>query len=204
MREKTIRSASGGVATAVASFITGIKATTIYRVTERKEIHPKIHRHGGVSERRYGWEDLVYLKLRAVTGEALSPAGRRELYEELRARSETRTADPVPIAKSVTLDIEEAAAEVDKLLAAVAGMEEWVTKNAEIRGGEPVVKGTRVPVYELAALEKGGASEAELLEAFPSVPREALGSALMWARINPRRGRPAMRNAVWRRTAPAE
>ena len=204
MREETIRGASGGVATAVASFITGLKATTIYRVAERKEIHPRLCRRGRVNERCYGWEDLVYLKLRAITREALSRAGRKELYEELRARSGSRNVDPVAIGKSVTLDIEAVAAEVDKLLAAVAGMEAWVTRNPEIRSGEPVIAGTRVPVYELAALEKSGASESELLDAFPTVSAEALGSALMWARINPRRGRPAMRHAVWRKPAPAK
>lgn len=204
MREKTIRSASGGVATAVASFITGLKKETIYRVTERGEIRPQIHRIGKTTERRYRWADLVYLRLRAVTKDALSSSGRKELYDELRARDESRTADPVPIAKAVMLDIEEVAAEVDKLLAAVMGMEEWVSTNPDIRGGEPVVTGTRVPVYELASLLKAGASEAELLEAFPAVRPEAMTSALLWARLNPRRGRPAMRNATWRTRTVAE
>jgi uncharacterized protein (DUF433 family) len=58
-------------------------------------------------------------------------------------------------------------------------------------GGTPVIRGTRVPVRTLAQLVEGGESRAALREDYPHIPEEAYDVAALWARGNPRRGRPA-------------
>jgi uncharacterized protein (DUF433 family) len=64
-----------------------------------------------------------------------------------------------------------------------------------IRGGEPVIRGTRVPVRSLAEQVNRGETLDVLREDYPDVPEEAFGFAPIWARANPRRGRP---NRPWR------
>jgi uncharacterized protein (DUF433 family) len=58
-------------------------------------------------------------------------------------------------------------------------------------GGTPVVKGTRVPVRTLAQLVEGGESREALKEDYPHISTEAYDVAVLWAKGNPRRGRPA-------------
>jgi uncharacterized protein (DUF433 family) len=58
-------------------------------------------------------------------------------------------------------------------------------------GGTPVIRGTRVPVRTLAQLVEGGESPRALKEDYPHIPEEAYGVAVLWAKGNPRRGRPA-------------
>ncbi len=57
-------------------------------------------------------------------------------------------------------------------------------------GGAPVIRGTRVPVRTLAQLIEGGESRKALKEDYPHIPEEAYGVAVLWAKGNPRRGRP--------------
>lgn len=58
-------------------------------------------------------------------------------------------------------------------------------------GGTPVIRGTRVPVRTLAQLVEGGESPEALQEDYPHIPQEAYDVSVLWAKGNPRRGRPA-------------
>jgi uncharacterized protein (DUF433 family) len=71
------------------------------------------------------------------------------------------------------------------------GRERYIESNAEIRGGEPVISGTRIPVRAVAERLKGGEAIDNLIEDYPKVPRKAFEAALIYAQAHPRRGRPA-------------
>ncbi len=53
--------------------------------------------------------------------------------------------------------------------------------NPEILLGKPVIRGTRIPVELLIQKMSEGASEAELLDAYPRLTREDLLAALAYA-----------------------
>jgi len=74
-------------------------------------------------------------------------------------------------------------AEHDKLTGARAA----VTEDPEILGGTPVIKGARVPVAASAA---AGAPMRRLREACPSLTRELIELAILYAKATPPRGRP--------------
>lgn len=67
-------------------------------------------------------------------------------------------------------------------------------------GGTPVIRGTRVPVRTVAELIEGGESRKALSEDYPHIPEEAYDVAVLWAKGNPRRGRPAGRKRPARRS----
>jgi uncharacterized protein (DUF433 family) len=71
--------------------------------------------------------------------------------------------------------------------------EKYIEVDPGKRGGTPVIRGTRVPVRTLAQLVEGGESPKALKEDYPHIPEEAYDVAVLWARGNPRRGRPVGR-----------
>lgn len=69
--------------------------------------------------------------------------------------------------------------------------EEWIETNPTIKGGEPVVRGTRIGVRAVAQRIDSGDTIATLTEDYPQIPAEAFQTAYTYARSHPRRGRPA-------------
>jgi uncharacterized protein (DUF433 family) len=68
--------------------------------------------------------------------------------------------------------------------------DEWIVRDPDVKGGEAVIKGTRVGVHTLAARIADGETQEVLDEDFPNIPREAREVAVDYAQANPRRGRP--------------
>lgn len=66
----------------------------------------------------------------------------------------------------------------------------YIERNPAVMGGEPVIKGTRVPVRTIASLIEMGETHEVLREDYPHIPEEAYSVAVLWAHANPRRGRP--------------
>jgi uncharacterized protein (DUF433 family) len=57
-----------------------------------------------------------------------------------------------------------------------------IVKNPDILGGEPVFRGTRVPLKILIEYLEGGDTLDQFLEQYPSVSRELAGDAIEEAR----------------------
>ncbi len=57
-------------------------------------------------------------------------------------------------------------------------MQNAITKNVNILGGEPVFRGTRVPFKALIDYLEGGESLDQFLEQYPSVTRELAIAAI--------------------------
>jgi uncharacterized protein (DUF433 family) len=72
----------------------------------------------------------------------------------------------------------------------LAGAEKLIVSDDDILGGEPVFKGTRVPVRQVAAALTAGASGQQVCEAYPAISQAMLAAAPAWARAHPARGRP--------------
>ncbi len=66
----------------------------------------------------------------------------------------------------------------------------YVEHDPAIMGGEPVIRGTRVPVRTIAGLIEQGETRKIMREDYPRVPEEAYAAAVLWTHANPRRGRP--------------
>jgi uncharacterized protein (DUF433 family) len=65
-----------------------------------------------------------------------------------------------------------------------------IIADPEILSGTPVIKGTRVPVHDIAASVEAGIPNAEILESFPSLVPNDLEIACIWAKAHPVVGRP--------------
>jgi uncharacterized protein (DUF433 family) len=64
---------------------------------------------------------------------------------------------------------------------------QMVHSDPEIMGGDPVFRGTRIPVHMIAALLARGAAEAELLCGYPRLTAEMIRLAPVYAAVYPLR-----------------
>lgn len=183
-----------------AAFVTGLSRKAVDQAIDRREVAPGSAPEGGA--RSLGYPELVYLRLRRDVGDMLSLQARRTLYDELRKCLSLNAKTSMVKLGPVTVAVEPAVASVRRRLALLRRAQRFVVVDPEVRAGEPVVRGTRVPVYVLADLAAQGAPREELLEDYPSVTPEALDAALLYARLHPRRGRP--RAAPWRAAGPGK
>jgi uncharacterized protein (DUF433 family) len=108
------------------------------------------------------------------------------------ARIKSSLAEPVKL-HWISLDAGSAWAEISDRLADVTAARLSIVSDPEIRGGEPVVLGTRIPAHMLGDLSEQGASAKELLEDYPALDAERLRLALIYAKTHPRTGRPKKR-----------
>ena len=66
-------------------------------------------------------------------------------------------------------------------------VEDRITIDPSVRGGKPCIKGTRITVYDLLEYLAGGMSEEQILSDFPSLVRENVREALVFAALGERR-----------------
>jgi uncharacterized protein (DUF433 family) len=79
--------------------------------------------------------------------------------------------------------------------------EDAIVSDSEILWGMPVIKGTRVPVYDLAASMKAGIPRDRILAAYPTIKEHHLDLAVAYTEANPlakmpssAKGRPKIRS----------
>jgi uncharacterized protein (DUF433 family) len=88
---------------------------------------------------------------------------------------------------ALAIDFSPFRASVDERLNAARAQ---VYMDDEILGGTPIIRGTRVPVYDVAASVAVGSSIERVLSSYPSLSREQVELATLFAEAYPQRGRP--------------
>jgi uncharacterized protein (DUF433 family) len=67
------------------------------------------------------------------------------------------------------------------------GWEDRITVNPAVRSGKPVIKGTRIAVYDVLEYLAGGMTEEKILADFPDLTREDIRATLAFAAARERR-----------------
>lgn len=65
-----------------------------------------------------------------------------------------------------------------------------IETDPDVLGGAPVIRGTRVPVYDVAASVAAGLTKDRIRKAYPSLDSDKIELAVIYAKANPVRGRP--------------
>ncbi|MFD2716889.1 DUF433 domain-containing protein, partial [Tistrella mobilis] len=107
------------------------------------------------------------------------------LREDWTVRHEFLTINLLSFAKGTSERVEDLAAARD-----------LISISPDILGGTPVIRGTRVPVHDVAAAVAAGRSLEQILETWPSLDARTVGLAAIYAEANPLRGRPRMSGAL--------
>jgi len=94
----------------------------------------------------------------------------------------------------LTIDFAPFWTSVDERLHRLNAARAQVSIDNRILGGAPIIRGTRVPVYDVAASVAAGYPMERILSSYPSLNREQIELAALFAEANPQRGRPKQRN----------
>lgn len=78
----------------------------------------------------------------------------------------------------------------------LAAARNLVTSDPDVLAGTPVIRGTRVPVYDVAASVAASIPTKRILQAYPALDEEKIALASMYAQANPPRGRPRASSAL--------
>lgn len=177
-----------------AAVVSGVPVKTVHREIDEGPLKPKRRRPG--SKRALREQDLFYLA--AAKGldtrlVQLTSEGKEKLHDAIVVywRSKKPAKKELPVfGGRLLLDLNLVLEEVRSRLERLERSRRMVAEDSEIRSGEPCIRGTRVGVYELASMLEKGASEEEILEGYPSLKREQLELAKIFAQAYPRKGRP--------------
>jgi uncharacterized protein (DUF433 family) len=183
-----------------AAFVSGITRKAVNQAIDRGEIHGRqLQRASDAGGRAIGVAELVYL----LVADSFSTLVRPAIYTKLAGIVSNPDPEPlvIELENGVRLDISRCFAEVRARIAELARIKSHVEENPGIRGGEPVFRGTRIPVQMIASFVQQGVPAEEILEDYPALNAESLDIATRYVELYPRRGRP--RQAPWRAQEPA-
>lgn len=179
-----------------AAFVAGVSPRAVNQAIDRNEIRTFRLTQKDASGRALGGAELLYLSLNGL----LSSRARKELYRVLVGRELDAVPVMIEMEGAVRLDIRRPLAAVRARLEVLERIKSLVEVDPEIRGGEPVFCGTRIPVHMIAEFLGKGVPRDEILEDYPSLDEESLEVAAQYAVLYPRRGRP--KEAPWRSREP--
>jgi uncharacterized protein (DUF433 family) len=90
----------------------------------------------------------------------------------------------------LTIDLEPFLRKTWKRLRRLDQARSMVVASPDVLSGTPVVRGRRIPVYDVAASVAAGVPMDRILAAYPSLDGDKVDLAMIYAAANPPRGRP--------------
>jgi uncharacterized protein (DUF433 family) len=177
-----------------AAVLTGLTLKAVNNAIDKKTISAVAGEEGG---RLLDARALVSLALERWLADRVAPELRRQVFEAL-AESPRNTVSLE--GGLVKIDLREPRREVATSLRDLRRARRMVVTDPEIMGGEPMLRGTRIPVHMIAGLLAQGSTQTELLEAYPRLTAEMIRLAPVYAAAYPLRGRP--RQQPWRDNQP--
>ena len=90
----------------------------------------------------------------------------------------------------LTIDLAPFVRRTKERMERLAAARDMVVSDPGVLGGTPVVRGTRVPVHDVAASVATGFPTERILAAYPSLDANKVELAAIYAEANPARGRP--------------
>jgi len=178
---------------AEAGAVSGLKLKAVHNAIDKRIVGPALRKQAivahskPVGRRLLTADDLVRLRVWRGVGDSLSAERRTRLFEKIEAEPSART---VKADDLLIVDVAEARKQVVRGVRELEAADAMVVRDKAILGGEPVFKGTRIPVYGVAAMVESGASPEELRNGYPTLTARMLDLARIWASAHPRRGRP--------------
>jgi uncharacterized protein (DUF433 family) len=178
-----------------AAVLTGLSLKAVNNAIDRKTVAAVPAEEGG---RLLDARALVSLSIeRRLSASIATPELRRKVFDALAEAPRNTVSLEGGL---IRIDLREPRRELAASLRELRRVRQLVVSDPEILGGDPVFRGTRVPVHMIAELVAQGSTPAELIEGYPRLSAEMIRLAPIYAAAYPLRGRP--RNQPWRDQKP--
>lgn len=181
---------AGSLTLAEASVVTDLNEKAIRKAIENDVVRASRTTAGPTAGRlSIPLRELVALRLE----KDLAPVQldtRRKMIREITARGLKVDFRRDPEG-SMTIDIASARCKVASGLWRLRAARSMAVTDAGIMNGQPVFRGTRIPVHAIAAMVEAGEPVAAIQTAYPGLSRKQIELAPTYARSHPLRGRPS-------------
>jgi len=176
-----------------AAVLTGLPLKAVNNAIDKQTISAVAGEDAGRPTRLLDARALVSLSLERRLSDRIAPELRRKVFDALAESPRNVVSLEGGLLK---IDLREPRRELATSLRELRRARRLVVSDPEIMGGDPVFRGTRVPVHLIAELVVQGGTEAELLGGYPRLTAEMIRLAPVYAAAYPLRGRP--RKQPWR------
>lgn len=187
-----------------AAAIAELPAKTIRSLIEREGLDRERSRLAQSHERRerggytLSLRDLIYIKLRSAFPFALRKSDKAALESLVRGRKTSasgwRSEGSELVLQTANMTVIVDYAQVVETVTRNSAAFEWgqqrIVSDFAVLSGEPVFRGTRIPLAQVASLIRKGAGDAQLVERYSSLQQVDFDYARIFARLGKRPGRP--------------
>jgi uncharacterized protein (DUF433 family) len=180
-----------------AAVLTRLSVKAVNNAIDKRTIPAVAGSREGHATRLLDMRALVSLTLERRLADRFMPEARREVFDAAAAAPGNTVSLQGGFLK---IDLREPRRELAASIRELRRARQLVASDPEIMGGEPVFRGTRVPVHLVATLLGQASTETDLLEGYPRLTGEMLRLAPIYAAAYPLRGRP--RAQPWRDQQP--
>jgi uncharacterized protein (DUF433 family) len=173
---------------AEAAVVAGVSMRDVHRVIDEHILPECLYAVGGA--RSFRSDACVFIAFYFEAANRLTSEERQRAIALASRHSPGEKSTKVVRDGFLTIDFAPFWTNVDKRLQLLNAARDQVSTDDGILGGIPVISGTRVPVYDVAASVAAGFPIDRILSAYPSLNRDQVELAAVFAEANPQRGRP--------------
>ena len=170
-----------------AAVLTQLSVKAVNNAIDKKTIPAVSGQRAGHATRLLDLRALMSLALERRLADRFVPELRREVFDALATAPRNRVSLEGGF---LTIDLREPRRDLATALRALRRARDLVVSDPDIMRGDPVFRGTRIPVHLIATLIGLGSTETDLLEAYPRLTAEMVQVAPIYAAAYPLRGRP--------------
>ena len=175
--------------------ISGVSLRDVHRVIDEHLLPDSFY--GPLQPRSFKSHACIFISFYFQSANRLTPEERqRTIALASQPSFDWKAAKNLVRDEFLTIDFAPFRQAVDERLSRLQTARSMVISDPEILSGTPVIRGTRVPVYEVAASVAAGVSVDEILQGYPSLKGDQVELAALYAEANPQRGRPRQRTAI--------
>ena len=180
-----------------AAVLTRLSVKDVNNAIDKRTIPAIAGCREGRATRLLDLRGLMSLTLERRLADRFAPELRRQVFDALAGAPRNTVSLDDGFLK---IDLREPRRELASSIRELRRARQLVLSDPDIMGGDPVFRGTRVPVHVIAQLLGQGSTEADMLQGYPRLTAEMVRLAPTYAAAYPLRGRP--RAQPWRDQPP--
>ncbi|WP_448206828.1 DUF433 domain-containing protein [Azospirillum sp. sgz302134] len=174
---------AGEFTVAEAAFVADVEP----KIVDREISARVVDSSAGPGERRVGPDAVYYLFAIKEFRNDFGKDFRRRVYENVRRTLADHKA--VVCIGAFDLPLGRIRSGIQERIDRLSKVRAMVERDPQVCGGEPVLRGTRIPVRTVAGMHQKGVSIAEIAREY-GLNFESIDAAVLYDQLHPRRGRP--------------